>query len=31
MTAHGISVYHSGVAEDSRLLGCDAVFRSWIA
>jgi hypothetical protein len=26
VTAYEISVYHSGVAEDSGLLGCDAVF-----
>jgi hypothetical protein len=31
LTAYEISVYHSGVAEDSVLLGCDAVFRSWTA
>jgi len=31
MTAYEISVYHSGVAEDSGLLGCDTVFRSWTA
>jgi hypothetical protein len=31
VTACDISVYHSGVAEHSGLLGCDAVSRSWTA